>query len=215
MSQKIKLNEAIEFSEEQNKNVSLWINEVGIDSDIYNKIIFAYVSIVIEHHKSILDLINIRQTSALALVRPLYEAYIRATWLSLLEGSESVNKAIIQLIKYREDGAFPTLNVMCEEIDCELSKIQKIENQQILSNDLKNNIKLLHSYTHGGAFLVSILINSKDAFTYEDMISIVKSTTFDMLSTALSYAVKIRNLDLATKVDKEMDIYNGFFIKLD
>ncbi len=209
MNTKIKLNESIEFAREQNKNISFLINELGIEPDIYNKIIFAYVSIVLEHHKSIVELINVRQTSALALVRPLYEAYIRATWLSMLEGSEKVNKAIIKLIEYREDDAFPTLKVMCEEIDDILSQIQKVDNPKIFSRDLNNNIKLFHSYTHGGAYLVSIIINSKDTFTYEDMISIVNSTTQEMLSTVLSYAVKIRNLDLAAKIDREMTKVNS------
>ncbi len=209
MNTKIKLNESIEFARKQNNQISLLIKELGIESDIYNKIIYAYVSIVLEHHKSIVELTNVRQTSALALVRPLYEAYIRATWLSMLEGSENVNKAVIQLIEYREDGAFPTLRKMCEEIDYELSQIHKVEDPKVMSRDLDNNKKLLHSYTHGGAYLVSIIINSKDTFTSEDMISILNSTTWNMLSTVLAYAVKIRNLDLATKIDIEMKKINA------
>ena len=82
MNNKKKLNKAIKSAREENQKVSLLIDKTKIQSNEYDKIIFAYILIVLEHHRSIIELTNIRQISALALIRPLYEAYLRTNWLT-------------------------------------------------------------------------------------------------------------------------------------
>ena len=101
------LKKAIDFANKQNENSLQWMNELEKEYDFYTqndssflseeketlrKVVYAYISILIEHHKSIIELTNIRQFSALTLVRPLYEAHIRVVWLSVFENSDKVTK---------------------------------------------------------------------------------------------------------------------------
>lgn len=204
MHSKIKLKKTLAFAHEQNNKMNTWFNNKQSEDDIYTKIISAYVSIVIEHHKSIIELTNVRQISALCLVRPLYEAYLRVTWISLFIDSPKVDKVIKKLIELKDDNSFPSLKVMAEEIDTELSILNR-ETKRVLSKDLENNIYLFHSYTHGGAFMVSLLINKKDLFTHEDMIDIIKSTTLQLLDTLSAYALTLKDIELAKKVYKESE----------
>jgi len=203
-----KLLKSLQLASEQNDNAKTWMSELHVENDLYSKSIFAYVSIVIEHHQSIIELTNVRQSSALCLVRPLYEAYLRATWISLLKGSSKVDKTVKKLIELNGDDNFPPLKTMCEEIDVKLSELNKAENTLVFSKDLDNNKKLLHSYTHGGTYLVSIILNNSDKFTYEDMITILNSTTFQLLGSISAYATNIHNLDLFNKVSNEMVRFN-------
>lgn len=203
MNNKKKLNKAIMSAREENQKVSFLIEEAKKVSSTNNKlvtydeIIFIYVVIVIEHHRSIIELTNVRQISALALVRPLYEAYIRANWLSLRLGSAKANKAAKQLISDVKDGAFPTLKEMCNEID---EMYNLINYQSHFSRELELNKGIFHSYTHGGAYLISIINNSNDRFTYKDMMNLIEQTNMFMFSASLAYAGTTGNKVLADKI---------------
>ena len=78
------------------------------NGDTLDKVIASYVLIAMQHHESLIQLVTGgKWISAFALGRPMYEAFIRATWLSTCEGSKSVNKAMKSLYKGHDD--FPTL----------------------------------------------------------------------------------------------------------
>ncbi len=198
------LNKAIKSAREKNQKVSLLISEIKAPSNEYDKIIFAYVLIVLEHHKSIVELTNVRQISALALIRPLYEAYIRTHWLVTCVGSEKANKATIQLVNDVEDGNFPTLKVMCSEIDEFYNRGHKKDDQNAFSRNLEHNKKYLHSFTHGGAHLIAIINNEYYKITYKEMVTILNLISMNMLSATLMYGVKIGNLPLCQKIDAIM-----------
>jgi len=209
MNNKKKLNKAIKSAREENQKVSLLIDEAKNVSSTNNKIftydeiIFTYIVIVIEHHRSLIELTNVRQISALALVRPLYEAYIRTHWLSSRAGSLKANKAAMQLINDVKDGAFPTLKEMCNDIDKwynQINSIMNINYQSHFSRELELNKKIYHSYTHGGAYLISIINNSNDKYTYKDMIDLLEHTNIFMFSATLEYASITRNKVLGNKI---------------
>jgi len=214
MNYKKKLNKAIKSAREENQKVFLLIDKLKSvsskknDNFAYDDIIFTYIVIVLEHHRSIIELTNIRQISALALVRPLYEAYIRTHWLSTRAGSLKANKAAKQLINDVKDGAFPTLKEMCNDIDKwynHINSILNMNNQNRFSRELELNKNIYHSYTHGGAYLISVINNSNDKYTYEDMINLLEDINIFMFSATLEYASITGNKILFNKIRAVMN----------
>lgn len=220
MIKKSNLEEALNFANKQNKNSLLWLNELRnedefltkhlpnylpIEKDILRRIISAYISIIIEHHKSIIELTNIRQSSALCLIRPIYEAYIRVMWLSLFENSDKIIKPIKKICELNDNNNFPTLEKMCKDIDKELSRIQKIDNSEITLKHFNNNKKLMHSYTHGGAYLLSIQINKKDFYSYQDMINVLDEVTQYLLNSMSALAQLEKNINIMLRISQETE----------
>lgn len=209
MNNKKKLNKAIKSAREVNEMVSLILDKTKIDYSSldntgklineYNKVIFAYLSIIIEHHRSIIELTNVRQLSALALMRPLYESYIRTVWLSSCISEKTV-KASAQLFLELEDGKFPTLRTMCEDIDKILNIRGNEENLNAFSRELEDNKRLLHSYTHGGAHLISIVNHPHDRYTYKEMIDVLRGVNVYILGATQAYLGTLENVDPAEKV---------------
>lgn len=200
---KKKLDEALASAKEQFENAHNWMTGQDIDGALSIRVISSYVLIAMYHHESIMELTNVRQISASALVRPLFEALIRASWLSLREGTPAVEKAISKLVEGEDK--FPSLKIMCEEIDATLD--QEKEELKIFSGILSRNIKAMHSYTHGGAHMVSRCINEDTvapSFTYGEMISVLRASTVNMLLTVLAFASRINNEVLAEKVNQEI-----------
>jgi len=186
MNNKKKLNKAIKSAREENEKVLLLFKKSAVPSDGYSKIIFTYIKIVLEHHRSIIELTNVRQTSALALVRPLYEAHIRIMWLITNIGSDKATKAARQLVNDWEDGAFPTLKIMCIEIDAVYNVFDK-NHQDMYLRECEHNVPLFHSYTHGGAYLISIISNSKDMYSNKDMIDLLENASINMFRVTIAY----------------------------
>jgi len=209
MNNKKKLNKAIKSARESNEMVSKILDKTKVaysspentDKIVneYNKVIFAYLSISIEHHRSIIELTNVRQLSALALMRPLYESYIRTVWLASCTSEKTV-KASCQLFLEREDGKFPTLRTMCEDIDKIFNINGNEENLNAFARELEDNKRLLHSYTHGGAHLISIVNNHQDRYTYKEMMDVLKVINNYILGATQAYLGTLENVDLAEEV---------------
>jgi len=208
---KLSLKQAITLATKQNKKMQDLINNTPLNNDIYTNVVRAHLQIVMEHHKAICELIVTSQLSALTLVRPLFEEYIKTLWLVTCEGQENVDKAIVGLLERNDNNSFPQIRLMCEELDIKISALNQVDNRNVLSKHWERNKDVLHSYTHGGSYLVSLIINKKDLFTQKDILSILESTTGDMLSSAQSYAVKIRDLPLSQKIYIKTDnFYKNF-----
>lgn len=170
--------------------------------DGYSKFAIGLLSIICEHHKSILDLINKRTLSALCLLRPLHEAYIKITWSGHYITTQRVHNIIEKTLVERKD-CFPSLQEMSKEIDISLNKAHGTEGINAVSKDLENNLKLFHNYTHGGAYLISINLNKKDVYTDQDKIDLLNSISFYLHMSFNSYCIITRNIELAKKLDKE------------
>lgn len=220
MSDKKNLEKAINFANKQNENALQWIKElkdedtfykkhcpdyIPIEKDTLRRIIFAFISIIIEHHKSIVELTDIRQSSALCLFRPLYEAYIKVYWLSLFENTEKIDKPIRKIVELNDNNSFPTLETMCKELDEKLAKLYNVENKEPLLKDLNNNKKEMHSYTHGGGYLLSTIINQNDVYTYQDMIDILNKVTYYLLNSISNLALIEKNPNIMLKVSVEKE----------
>ncbi len=216
MNNKKKLDKAIKSAREANEMVSLLLDDKAVHfllddvetlANSYIKVISAYVSIILEHHRSIIELTNVRQLSALALIRPLYESYIRTIWLTC--ASDKTIEAVLQLVNHVEDGNFPTLRVMCEDIDNVFNNIGGTEkNISSFASDLENNKRLFHSFTHGGAELVAVVNNRHHKYTYKEMMNILDVTNFYMLRATHAYVGTTGNSVLIEKVRVIMLQYN-------
>lgn len=218
MNNKKKLNKAIRSAREINEIVSLILDKNKIDYspldnadkliNEYYKVIFAYLSISMEHHRSIIELTNVRQLSALALMRPLYESYIRTVWLANCISKQTI-KASIQLFHELEDGKFPTLRAMCEDIDKIFNTRGNEDegNMNAFTREFENNKRLLHSYTHGGAGLIALVNNHHYRYTYKDMMDILKVINEYVLGATHAYLEITGNLVLAEKIH-EMIVKN-------
>ncbi|MDF1877695.1 hypothetical protein JHD47_07685 [Sulfurimonas sp. SAG-AH-194-L11] len=170
-----------------------------IDGDISIRIITSYVLITMHHHDAINDLIKSnRPISASALIRPLVEAFVRATWLSLNENHKLVKKAIRQLEKGKDD--FPKFWIMIDMIDEEFG-------ENLLTVKLKDIMRVFHSFTHGGASMVSRCLTEDTVgpnFSTDELISILDGTSYHMQLTVLAYASKVGNKKLADEINLEI-----------
>lgn len=194
-----KLEKTIEKSKEQFKIIKTLMEEEEIDGDISIRIITSYVLIAMHHHDAIIELIQSNKSiSASALVRPLIEAFVRATWLSINEEHKLVKQAIRKLEKGKDD--FPKFWVMVNMIDEEFG-------EDLLTKPLKDVMKSFHSLTHGGASMISRCMTEDTVgpnFSTDELISILDGTSYHMKLTALAFASKIGNKELADKINSEI-----------
>lgn len=194
-----KIKKIIKKSQRQLERIKSLMEIEKINGDVSVRIIASYVLIAMHHSDSINNLIESnRPISASALIRPLIEAFVRATWLSLNENHDLAKKAIKQLEKGRDE--FPGIWVMVDMIDKEFK-------EDLLTKKLREIMKVFHSFTHGGTSMVSRCL-TKDTvgpnFTSDELIAILNGTSYHMLLTVLAYASKIGNKRLADEINLEI-----------
>ena len=121
-------------------------NLEGIEfiSDHRNDFSLPLFDISIDHAKSIIILCeNGIFSSAYALARPMFECYVRASWLQNCATEE-------QISKIKEKDKFPlNLGQMIKAIEAHDNMPKALSNMKSLL------IKNLHSYTHGGVQLTA------------------------------------------------------------
>ena len=121
-------------------------NLEGIEfiSDDKNDFSLPLFDISIDHAKSIIILCeNGIFSSAYALARPMFECYVRASWLQNCATEEQISKV-------KEKDKFPlNLGQMIEVIETPDDMPKALSNMKSLL------IKNLHSYTHGGVQLTA------------------------------------------------------------
>jgi hypothetical protein len=136
--------------------------------NIKNKVLAAYVDIALEHHKAIWLLTAAELNgSALALVRPIYETYLRALWISMVASADEIEKASrdeldwlrikvlddikraysANLAKVDAVGITPTSVVKDEEAT------KRAELGDSFFQSISETVKILHCYTHPGGLL--------------------------------------------------------------
>ena len=114
----------------------------GQDDD-RSRLCLGLLQLVQEHHNAIILLIEKKCFgSAFALVRPLYEAFIRGVWILKIATTEDVEK-------FSRNGPI-NLASIAEKI-AHLSPY----NQSRTIGTINANINAMHSYTHGGMHSVS------------------------------------------------------------
>jgi len=96
------LKEKITYSFQLNTTLSNLIKREIDSFDNYEKVLFSYLSVVNQHHRSITKLIDKETLSALTLLRPMYETYVKLSWLMTFFNTNKVDKVISKIYERKE-----------------------------------------------------------------------------------------------------------------
>ena len=189
----------IQTAEEIFNKIKRWMEEGQVEGELSDRIIASYVLIVMNHYDSIINLTKSgHHISASALARPLYEAYIRATWISSNITTTEVKKALKDLTKGRDN--FPSLWEMTKAIDTSL-KVDSFYKMQGYIIGAFNN------YTHGGTHLISRCLGEEKIaphFEVEDIMGGLQGASYNALFAVLAFASHTKNDTLASNINKEL-----------
>ncbi|MBU4013942.1 MAG: hypothetical protein KJ550_10810 [Proteobacteria bacterium] len=152
------------------------LDGLSFDSNDRNDLSAALFDVAIEHSKAIVVLFeNSLNASSYALVRPLFESFIRAAWIQHCACDEQ----IATLIKKDQ---FPLhLGEMLESVEKERNWVGT------LSNIKKMALKNMHSYTHGGIQIVARRLKDGSLFHSIDREEINEVIKFIALLAFLSF----------------------------
>ncbi|MCF1438876.1 MAG: hypothetical protein LPD71_09065, partial [Shewanella sp.] len=129
-----------------------------------------FYSTAIEHQRSIVELVKLElYGSAAALVRPLFESYVKGKWFAECASSDDI--ALLKKDRFNKP-----FGLLVAEIDA--------KNGRGLSQPKKTYWKVLNSFTHSGAALLVRKYNS-------DRIGNIYSEEFieDLLNFSSDYAI--------------------------
>lgn len=119
-------------------------------NDDRSRLSLALLQLAQEHHSSIVLLLEHRQYgSAFALLRPLYEAFVRGVWLARIASENEV-------IRYQRDDQF-SLRGLAEKV----SELPAFGGTSFAAT-AKSALNAMHSYTHNG-YLASVRRQACDA----------------------------------------------------
>ena len=123
-----------------------------------NQVLGAYVDIALEHHKAIWLLsASELNGSALALVRPMFDAYLRALWINKVASAEEVEQAS------RDKLWFPKMSKMRDDIQQAYFPIPAVKDPEAAEREklaetffqsLGETWTTLNSYTHPGGLQI-------------------------------------------------------------
>ena len=142
----------IDLTEYKNATRSCWLltQELAVPIDDRSRLSLALLQLAQEHHASIILLIEHQQyASAFALLRPLYEAFVRGVWLARIASER-------EFAKYQRDEQFSL-----KDLATKVSVLPTFDgsNFAVLAGRALN---AMHSYTHNG-YLASVRRLSSDA----------------------------------------------------
>jgi hypothetical protein len=125
-------------------NIDIELSGLSFIADDRNDLSIALFDIAIEHSKAISLLIEHSLfASSYALVRPLFESFVRAEWIQYCANED-------QIVRIRKKDKFPL------SLGSMLESVEKVKNWPgTLSNFMKVALKNMHSYTHGGSQLIA------------------------------------------------------------
>ena len=152
------------------------LDGLSFDSKGRNNLSAALFDVAIEHSKAIVVLFeNSLNASSYALVRPLFESFIRAAWIQHCASDEQ----IANLIKKDK---FPL------HFGEMLESVEKDRNWAgTLSNIKQTALKNMHSYTHGGMQIVARRFKDGSLFHAIDKEEIDEVIKFVALLAFLSF----------------------------
>jgi hypothetical protein len=112
---------------------------------IKTRVLAGYVDIALEHHEAIW-LLNERKLtgSAFALVRSVFDCWLRALWINAIATEQQIEQA------GRDELKFPSMRQMRADIKPVYSKSDVLEDVDRLFHFLESLWRILSSYTHSG-----------------------------------------------------------------
>jgi uncharacterized protein DUF6988 len=117
----------------------------GYSGGIKTRVLAGYVDIALEHHAAIWLLMERKLTgSALALVRPVFDCWIRALWINAIADEQQIEQAGNDELK------FPPMRQMYDAIKPVYSQSDTREDIDKLFQYVERLWRILSSYTHSG-----------------------------------------------------------------
>lgn len=175
------------------------IHGVEIPTDERTLIVAGLIDLSFEHEKSIGILVRKKlYGSVFALLRPLFEAYIRAVWLRYCASEIEIEK----LKKGKLDKSFGEL----------IEEIEKVEGYDVnvLSDIKSQSWRLMNDFTHGGISQAASR-NSKGEiasnYPERDILGAIDFTIVTGLFATMEVANIIKNQEFAAKVVEKMKSY--------
>ena len=184
--QKMALSKEISYSLKQAMevhNLVLKLDSQGTyKNTIRNGFFHAFCDMVIEHFGAIIVLVREEQYygSALALLRPLVEAGLRALWLIHVADDDSIERIA------KGSGKFPNLSPIYTAVEKSLKNLTKSE--KVLFID-QNVIAFMNDLTHGGREQLSRRFDDKlrvkPSYSDRDIISLLDQAMAFTVTTGL------------------------------
>ena len=183
------------------ERLALKIEGVEFPASDRNRLAAACFHQALEHHESILVLVRRSLLgSVMALVRPMFEIYIRGIWLNICASDADLDK----FQKGKLDRQFAEF----------ISDIESHEgyNVGVLSEVKKSSWRAMNDYTHGGALQVirritpdSIASNYSD----EQILEVIAFAGGVGYWATSEVALLARREDIATELLEELKVNNG------
>ena len=121
------------------------LSQRGYSGGIKTRVLAGYVDIALEHHEAIWLLMERKLTgSALALVRPVFDCWIRALWINAIATEHQIEQAAHDELK------FPRMQDMYDDIKPVYSESNTREEINELFQYIERLWKVLSSYMHSG-----------------------------------------------------------------
>jgi len=165
----------------------------GLDISRERKVLLAVscYDVVIEHHVGIATLLKSRiNGSAFALVRPLFETFVRGAWLRHCASDEQIN----HYVNDKLDLHFRQL----------LEAIENVDGFQdgVLSGLKKNAWHAMNSYTHGGMQQAGRRTSGayiEPDFSSEEIVEVIKLAGSFALFAYHQIVIEAKRIDLANE----------------
>jgi hypothetical protein len=165
----------------------------------------AYLNLSLDHHRAIIVLMKGQlYGSALALVRLVFEAMIRAHWIA-----KCASDAQVDQVAQDDDFKFPKINDMAKSVDQTYSD-QNAEPLTFFQQAKKDAWKATNSYTHSGLLQLARQFSGdriEARYPEEDLVSGLNASTASVLM--LGYLVARISGQEADKIQELFDFGEG------
>lgn len=125
------------------------LSQRGYSGGVKTRLLVGYVDIALEHHEAIWLLMEHKLTgSALALVRPVVDCWLRALWINGIATEQQIEEARLDKLP------FPRMVRMLNEIKPVYSQSDTVEDIDKLFQYVERLWRRLSSYTHAGGYQI-------------------------------------------------------------
>lgn len=197
MSDVAELERVIQLTEKFEDEIAQLFQLSNFSNDNKSVAILTTYSIANEHAQAIRELIRLRLlTSAMAILRPQFEAVVKQLWILYIASDVAINKLVAPLTSENEQAAnnsLPTCTTMLSEIE----KRGPAGLYRHLSQFKDNSWRPLNSFVHTGIHAVS---RHRAGYPATLMTSVIKQSNNLTNMTVIALAELLQDGDLMKSV---------------
>jgi hypothetical protein len=170
------------------------IHDMPVNASLRNKLAGACFDMAVEHQKAIVTLVaNNLNGSAFALIRALFESYIRGLWLHKCATDAELERFL------QTEELSKNFGNLCDDLE----KLEAFQDG-VLSKVKKQSWKAMNSYTHTGMQQIVRRLTSETIEANYDDDEIIEAINF---SCGIGWLVAIAICDVADRVDAANSIF--------